>query len=773
MASVQTQMKRQQSLIGQPLKRVEDMKFLTGEGSFTDDLSFPGMLHAFFVRSPYAHARLLGVNTAEAERQPGVRLVLAGRDLGPRVPEMPSLAPWQEGKTTHRPVLPVETVNFVGEALAVVVAEDLSSAEDAAELVEASYEQLPAVVDHVRAADPGSPKVHDYLEDNIGYRASVKNGNVKKAFRDADHVIKFEQEFPRLSASPLEPRAIIASFERASEYLTVWVSTQDPHGAKEDLSSILGIPSNKIRVISPDTGGGFGQKGGLYPEHLVACLASIKTGRPVKWVDSRRDNFMSASQSRGQKQFVEAAVRKDGKILGLRARVICDGGAYSDWSFSMPETTIGMATGVYDIGAYEAEALTTFTNKPPIGAYRGAGRPEAAYLIERTVDITARRLKLDPVKVRLKNYVPRSKFPYASAGGNTYDSGNYEATLQKALEASGYEKLRSSQRDAKSKGRLLGIGVATYVEVCGFGPSFPQTASVAVSNEGKVTVTVGTNPHGQGHVTAFAQIAAEELGVDVGDVVVQHGDTLALPWGTITAGSRSAVVGGTAVLLSSRKVRDKMSKIAAKMLGLKSDRMTFRDGRIVPQASRARSLSFAEVAAKAYSPKSLPQGMEPTLYEYTAYAPPGNVYPFGTHVALVEVDRETGMVSVLKYVAVDDVGRIVNPLIVEGQVHGGVLQGISQALLEQVVYDEKGQLLTSTLADYLIPTSDNSPPIESYFTVTPSPNNPLGVKGVGEAGTIGATPTIVNAVEDALSPFGAEILRIPLTPEYVRSLIRP
>ena len=537
-------MKRQQSLIGQPLKRVEDPRFLTGGAKFTDDLVLPNMLHAFFVRSPYAHARVTGVKTLEAEKQPGVKLVLTGKDLGQEVGEMPGLAPWQQGKPTHRPLLAIENVNFAGEAVAVVVAEDVLSAEDAAELVEVSYEQLPVVIDPVKAADPNSPKVHDYLDDNIGYSASVKNGNIKKAFRDADHTIRFEQEFPRLSAVPMEPRAVIASYEEASQYLTVWLSTQDPHGAKEDLASILKLPSNRVRVISPDTGGGFGQKGGLSPEHAAVCLASKRTGRPVKWIDSRRDNLMAASHSRGQKQFVEAAVRKDGKILGLKVKVICDGGAYSDWSFSMPETTIGMGPGVYDIGAYEAEAITTFTNKPPIGAYRGAGRPEASYLIERTVDIMARRLKLDPVKVRLKNYVPKSKFPYQSVGGNTYDSGNYEANLQKALELSGYEKLRARQREAKAKGKLLGIGVATYVEVCGFGPSFPQTASVAVSNEGKVTVTIGTNPHGQGHVTAFAQIAAEELGIDVADVYVQHGDTSALPGAQSQLGAARPWSGG-------------------------------------------------------------------------------------------------------------------------------------------------------------------------------------------------------------------------------------
>lgn len=760
-------------MVGQPLKRVEDPKFITGTARYTDDMVLPNMLHGFFVRSLHAHARIKAVDTSRALEHPGVRLVLTGKDTLNHVGEMPTLGWGEDSKATHRTVLAVQEVNFAGEPIALVVAEDLASAEDAAELVNVDYESLPAVVDHVRAADPKSPRVHDYLKDNIGYRGTISNGNVKKAFRDADHVVRFEQEFPRLSAVPLEPRALIASYEDAAGFLTVWLSTQDPYGAKEDLAGILKMPENRVRVISADTGGGFGQKGSVSPEHLAVCFASMKLGRPVKWIDGRRDNLMASTHGRGQKQFVEAAVRKDGKILGLKVKVVCDGGAYSDWAFSMPETTVGMAPGVYDIGAFEAEAITTFTNKPPTGPYRGAGRPEATYLIERTVDVISRRLKLDPVKVRLKNFIPKTRFPYRSAGEHTYDSGNYEANLRRALELSKYDQLRAQQRDAKSRGRLLGIGVATYVEVCGFGPGFPQTASVGVSKQGKVTVTVGTNPHGQGHSTPFAQIVAEELGIDVNDVVVQYGDTSTLPWGTITAGSRSAVVGGSAVLLATRKVREKMSRIAAKALGIRSERMTFRDGKIIPVASPSRSIAFADVADKAYSPRALPPGMEPTLYEYCAFAPLGNAYPFGTHVAMVEVDRETGMVKVLKYVAVDDVGRVLNPLIVEGQVHGGVLQGISQALLERVVYDENGQMLTATLADYLIPSTDSAPMVESYRTETPSPNNPLGVKGVGEAGTIAATPTIVNAVEDALSSFGVEIQRIPLTPDYVRSLIGP
>jgi carbon-monoxide dehydrogenase large subunit len=770
--SVQTSVRKEAAVLGQPLKRVEDMKFITGTSRFTDDLSLPKMLHGWFVRSLHAHARIKEVDATEALSFPGVRLVLTGKDLVNKINSMPTVGAWGEQKPTDRPALATKEANFAGEPIALVVADDPQAAEDAADLVRITYEPLPAVVDPVRAADPSSPRVHDYLKDNIGFRSTKTSGNISKAFKDGDHIMKFEQEFPRLSAVPMEPRAAVASYDEASQVLTVWVSNQDPHGYRADFASILRLPENKIRVISPDAGGGFGQKGSLSPEHIALAYASMVLGRPVKWVDGRRDNLMAATHGRGQKQFVEASVRKDGKILGLKVKVICDGGAYSDWAFFMPDITTRMAPGVYDIGAYYAEAITTFTNKPPIGAYRGAGRPEATYLIERAVDVIARRLKLDPVKVRQKNYIPRRKFPHRSAGGLTYDSGNYEMNLQKALDYSNYDRLKTFQREARAKGRLVGLGVITYVEVCGFGPDEPQTASVAVGKEGSVTVTAGTNPQGQGHATAFAQVVAEELGLDVNDVVVQYGDTSALPWGTITAGSRSAVVGGSAVLLATRKVKEKMSKIAAKMLGLKSDRMVFRNGKIAPVSSPSRSLSFKEVAEKAYSPESLPTGMEATLFEYCAFAPPGNTFPFGTHVAMVEVDRKTGMVKILKYVAVDDVGKVINPLIVEGQVQGGALQGIAQALLERVVYDEEGQNLTSTLSDYLIPSIDWAPVVESYRTETPSPLNPLGVKGVGEAGTIAATPAIANAVEDALSPFGAEITRLPLTPEYVLSLTK-
>src|SRR2546428_2862094 len=578
---MQAVVKEENPVLGQPLKRVEDPKFITGTGLFADDIPLPDVLHSVFVRSLYAHARIKRVDVTEALKQPDVKLVLTGQECITRDTKMQRVGEWGDTTPPDSPVFPVKKVKFAGEAVAPAVADDVYSAEDAAELVQVEYEALPAVVDMERAASPDSPKVHEYLDDNIGYRSTKSSGDVVKAFREADHIIKLQQEFPRLSAVPMEPRNVIASYEEASGFLTVWLSTQAPHQAREDIAGILRLPETKVRVIAPDMGGGFGQKGEVFPEYAAVCFAAMKLGRPVKWVETRGENLTASSHGRGQKQFIEAAVRKDGRILGLKAKIICNGGAYSDWAFSMPDITIGMAPGVYDIPAFKAEAVTVFTNEPPIGAYRGAGRPEATYLIERTVDVIARRLKLDPVKVRLKNYVPKSRFPHQSAGGNTYDSGDYEGNLRRALELSRYDELRDFQREARATGRLVGIGVVTYVEVCGFGPDLLHTASLAVGRHGRVTVTVGTNPHGQGHSTPFAQIVAQELGVDLSDIVVLYGDTAAIPWGTITAGSRSAVVGGRAVLLASRKVTEKMSKIAAKMMGLRSDRMSFRDGKIV------------------------------------------------------------------------------------------------------------------------------------------------------------------------------------------------
>lgn len=771
-SAVQLAQKKEQRLVGRPLKRMEDPRFVTGLARFTDDIVLPGMLHASFVRSIHAHAKVRRVDAADALKLPGVKAVFTGADIAREVGMMPTAGEGSEyQKPTYRYPLAVDEVNFAGEPIAVVVAEDKYLAADAAEMVEVEYDTLPVVSDPVAALSKESQKVHSYLNDNVAFVYKRSKGDIDMAFREADHVIKAEFDCPRLSAVPLETRSVVASYDATSDSLTVWMSTQTPHEARDDIASVLRMPETHIRVIAPDVGGGFGQKISTYPEQVAVCLASMKLGRPVKWTETRRENFLSSSHGRGQHQYVEAAVKADGRILGLKVRVVCDGGAYNDGSVSMPESTVRMAVGVYDIQAYQAEAYTTFTNKAPTGAYRGAGRPEAAFLIERTVDIISRKLRLDPVSVRLRNFIPRGKFPFRTLGGYTYDSGDYEKNLKVALEVSGMEQLRSYQRRARQRGRLVGIGISTYVEICGFGPGYPQTAAVAVTKHGKVVITAGTNPHGQGHSTPFAQIVSDELGVDIKDITVQYGDTSWLPWTTVTAGSRSAVVGGTAVLLAARKVRDKMSRIAAKMLNTRPEKLDFAEGKVFVSNSPAKWVAFEEVAATAYDPTALPPGVEPTLYEYCAYTPPDNVFPFGTHVAMVEVERDTGFVKILKYVAVDDVGRVLNPLIVEGQVQGGVIQGVSQALLERVVYDENCQLLTSTLSDYLIPSTDTAPSVECHRTETPSPLNPLGLKGVGEAGTIAATPAVVNAVEDALSPFDVTVTKLPLAPDYIHELV--
>lgn len=767
---VETSVKKDQALVGQPLKRMEDPKFITGSGKYSDDFVFPNMLHGVFVRSLHAHARLARVDVGRASQHPGVRLALTGQQISPEV-NMVATASWGQTKPTKRYPLAVGEVNFVGEPVALVVADDKATAEDAAELVEVEYDVLPAVVDMEAALQKGSPRVHDYLPDNVARQSSLSFGNVAKAFRDADHVVKARFEFPRLSAVPMEPRNMVASYDQSTESLTLWVGSQAAHDARDEIAEMLRLPDTKVRLISPDMGGGFGQKGGPGPEPAVVAFASMKLGKPVKWVESRRENLIASTHGRGQIQYVEAAVRKDGKVLGIKTRVICDNGAYTDWGAGMPQITVEMAPGVYDLPAYSAETVTVLTNKAPIGAYRGAGRPEATFLIERTMDVVARTLKFDPVKLREKNYVPKSKFPYTTAGGMTYDSGDYEMNLKKALELSGFEELRAEQREARAQGRLVGIGLINYVEVSGFGPGSPQTAAVSVTKSGGVTIISGSNPHGQGHWTPFAQIVADELGVDVASVAFQYGDTASLPFTTITAGSRSAAVGGTAVLLAARKVKEKMSRIAAKKLEVRPAKMVFREGKIYPAGSPGKAIGFTEVAQAAYDTDSLPEGMEPTLYEYCAWSPPANVYPFGTHVAMVEVDKETGAVKVLRYIAVDDVGKVLNPLIVEGQVQGGALQGISQALLEEMVFDENGQPLTATLADYLIPSTDTAPNVRSFRTETPSPVNPLGVKGVGEAGTIAGTPVIVSAVEDALTPYGAIVTKLPLSPANVWSLM--
>lgn len=761
-----------EKLVGKPLRRMEDPRLVRGLGSYIGDVRLGGMVYAAFVRSPFAHAKIRGIDAAEALSLKGVLGFFSGRDLE-GVGDLPTVSDEGEQRATRRRPLAVDVARYVGEAVGVVVAEDKYVAEDAAELVRVDYEPLAAVVDPEEAMEPSSPLVHDYLGTNVCYHSLKTVGDVERAFAEADQVVKLRLINQRVAPAPLETRGVLASYDRGSGELVVWATTQDPHGLRDTLASILNIPAAKVRVVAPDMGGAFGSKISVYPEDVVVCYLSMRLGRPVKWVETRRENILTTTHGRGQVQYVEAAVRRDGRVLGLRVKIISDSGAYNTpGALDNPLLTAQMFTGVYDIRNASVEVFSVLTNKVPQDAYRGAGRPEAAYLIERTMDAIARTLGMDPVDVRRINYIPKEAFPYRTVGGVTYDTADYEANLERALELSAYTRLRREQNEARRQGRLVGIGVATWTEICGFGPGLPQTAAVTVSPTGEVTVILGGHPHGQGHHTPIAQIVADELGVPIERITVRHGDTALLPWSSLTAGSRSAALAGSAALLSARKIRRKMSLIAAKLLGVDSDELVFSGGYIYPRPHPEKKLRFEDVADAAYKPWKLPEGMEPTLYEYTAYTPPDYLFPYGTHIAVVEVDRETGEVKVLKYFAVDDVGKVINPLLVEGQVHGGIMQGAGQALLEQVVYDASGQPLTQGFAEYMLPSTQTMPNIEWARTETPTPRNPLGVKGVGEAGTIAATPTIVNAVEDALSDFKVTIDRMPLTPEYILGLMR-
>ena len=767
-------------LVGQPIRRVEDAKFLTGKGSYAGDIKVAGMLHACFVRSTFAHARISKIDTADALALPGVVAVFTGADLEGHV--APLLGGGGEGEAASEgwgsnkagvvwKAMPTDRVCYVGEAIAVVVAQDPYTAEDGVELVSVDYEPLPAVTDPEAAIQPGSPKVHDYLPNNLSTHTSVAAGDVTKAFKRADEVVKVKLYNQRLSPTPMEPRAVVAQYDEGNGTLTIYLSSQDPHGARDELADLLSMKREDVRVIAPDVGGGFGGKSGVYPEDPVIAHAARTLHKPVKWVETRRENLLTMHHGRGQVQFAELAMSRDGRISGYKVRLIVEGGAYGGEG-EMASITLKMAPGVYDIPNLQAEADVVITNKVPLGAYRGAGRPEAIYLIERAINIASAKLKLDPVKVRKLNYIKKDQFPFKTAGGHTYDSGDYQANLAKALKVADYDSLLAERSKARQEGRLVGVGLANWVEVCAFGPSWPQTASLSVSEEGRALLSLGGHSHGQGHATAFTQVVADELGLPLDAVTVRDGDTSVLPWSTLTAGSRSAALSGGAALMCARKVREKMSAIAAHTLGARSAaRMVFSNGQIYLEDQPSKKLKFSEVAASAYDPYEVPRGMETALFAFSSYAPKSNTYPFGTHIALVEVDKETGAVKLRKYFAVDDAARLINPLIVEGQVQGGIVQGISQALLEDVVTGEDGQSLSTTMADYLIPSAEMLPNIVWDRTETPTDSNILGVKGIGEGGTIAATPTVMNAVEDALSAYGVTVDRMPASASYLKELM--
>ena len=674
----------------------------------------------------------------------------------------------------------VDVVRFVGEPVAVVVADTPGAARDALDLLDVDYEVLPAAVDVEWSASQDAPLVHEHIGTNLCYEASGKSGDPDKAFAEADAVLSVRMEQPRLVPNPMEPRAVTASYQPSSKELTLWVTTQNPHTESSIVARMLGISESKLRVIAIDVGGAFGCKINTYSESIMAALLSIRLGKPVKWTEGRQENFISTSHGRGQVQYVEAAYKKDGTILGLKLRIYADLGAYCQvLSHAIPTLTPSMAPGVYSFRNIEWTTYGVFTNKVPYDAYRGAGRPEGAYIIERVVDLVAGALGMDPVDIRRKNFISGESFPYETPTGMVYDSGDYHASMDKALETSDYSEMRRAQEQARQHGRIVGIGITTTVEVCGFGPAAAmgglsgfESATVRMDSTAGVTVFTGSSPHGQGEETAFAQLASDQLGIPMEAVTVVHGDTAVVPRGGGTSGSRSMAVGGSALVTAVAQVERKAKEIAAALLDTTPEGVLLEGGRFSAEDVQDRSVTWADVAREAYSGGSLPSGMERGLEAVAFWEPEGLTFPFSTHVAQVEIDRETGEVQLTSYVAIDDCGNVINPMLVEGQVHGGIAQGAGQALLEGALWDDSGQLLTGSFMDYAMPFADEFPDFILDRTVTTTPINPLGVKGIGEMATIASTPTIVNAVADALSFLGAVHIDVPIRSEKVWKLLQ-
>ncbi len=757
--------------IGRPLRRREDPRFLRGLARYVDDLVLPGMVHMAVVRSPLAHGVLRAVHTARAARAPGVVAVVTAADLDGSVrPVPPNPVEGAQVAPVPHPVLAADRVRYVGQPVAAVLARTREEAEDASGLVEVHCDPLPAVVDPLDALE-GRVRLHDGLPDNVLVRWSRAAGDVDGAFARAHRVVRQRFRIPRLAAAPVEPRGAVCSYDPGHDLLTVWVSAQDPHRPLAALSRALGRPDDRIRVVVPDVGGAFGAKGHAPPEVILAAWLAMRTGRPVKWVEDRRDNLAAMYQGRGLVADVEAAADEHGRLLALRVRLVADLGAYLyPATAQVPVTTAMLLTGAYQIPAAAVELAGVATTKVPTGPYRGAGRPEAAYVIERTVDLVARELKIDPVELRLRNLIPPDRFPYRTPLGYVYDSGDYARALQRACALVDYGRRRAEQSRLRAEGRLLGVGVAVYVERAG--ALLWESASVGVTPAGRVVAKVGSTPTGQGHVTTFGQIVAEVLQVDPDDVTVEMGDSATVPRGVGTFGSRSTTLGGSALYEAARRVRDKATRIAAHLLEAAPQDVVWTDGRLHVRGAPERALGLADVAAAAYQPGRLPPDLEMGLEAGAVFRMPGPVFPSGAYAAVVEVDPDTGEVRVLTMAAVDDAGTVVNPLLAAGQIVGGIAQGLGQALLEEVVYGDDGQLQTATWMDYPVPRAAGVPEVSGEFQSTPSPLNPLGAKGLGEAGAIGAPAALANAVLDALASLGVRHIDLPLTPEKVWQALR-
>ncbi|MCZ6677729.1 MAG: xanthine dehydrogenase family protein molybdopterin-binding subunit [Candidatus Poribacteria bacterium] len=766
-------------MIGAPIKRREDPRLIQGLSHYVDDIKLVDTLHCTFLRSDYAHAEIKSIDTAAAKDLPGVVTVITGKDIEGKVGDVPCGADLPGLKVPDHPALSIGRVRFVGEPIAAVVATDSYIARDALDLIEVDYEELPTVVDPEKAIEAGSPLIYEEFGDNIGFTMPLEAGDADAAFAEADHVVSGRFVNQRLIPNAMEPRGVLAQYLPGDGSLTVWSSTQVPHGLKTNLGLIVDIPEHLVRVIAPEVGGAFGSKLNVYPEEIVVSYLAIQLCKPVKWIEKRTENFTTTIHGRDQINYVEIAVKNDGTITALRAKTIADiGASYQLLTPLIPTLTNLMIVGGYKIQNVKVELIGALTNKMATDAYRGAGRPEATYIIERIVSMAAKQLGMDPKDIRFKNFPQPEEFPLEIATGITFDSGNYQASLNKALEIVNYDEQRAQQAELRQQGKYMGIGLCTYVEICAFGPSAGvpgggwESATVRVERTGKVTVLSGVSPHGQGQETSFAQIIGDEFGVDIDDIIIVHGDTGRQPQGIGTFGSRATAVGGTAMVVAAGQVKEKMAKIAAHLMEANPDDLVFENGQIFVGGSPDQAVEFATVAGEAHTAANLPPDTDPGLEATHFFEPSNFTFPFGAHVAVVEVDIDTGEIDIQRYVAVDDIGNIINPLLVNGQVHGGIAQGLGQALYEGAVYDENGQLLTGTFMDYAIPKATHLPRFESDHTVTPSPVNPLGVKGVGEAGTIASTPCMVNAVVDALSPLGITQIDMPMTPNRVWQAIQ-
>ena len=771
---------------GAALKRKEDPRLITGQGTYVEDVTLTGMLHMVLVRSPLAHALIKSIDTAEALKSPGVIAVFTGEDLKEELGSLPCGWVVPDTKEVPHPPLAVDRVRYVGDAVVAVLAESAAQASDGASVVDVEYEELDAVIDMNDALADGAVQLHEDAPSNTAFEWEVDAGSISEAKSSSDVVVTQRFVNQRLIPTAMENRGVVVDYNSGTDQLTMWTSTQIPHLVRVLLALVTGHPEHLIRVIAPDVGGAFGSKLYLYAEEVIAPIFAKNLKRPVKWIESRAEGYLATTHGRDHITDIAIAGNKDGTITGLDVRTLANMGAYlSTFAPLIPTWLYGlMLSGPYKIPNIYCKVIAPFTNTTPVDAYRGAGRPEATYAVERAVDLFAQEIGMDPAEVRKLNFIPPFEDGYEVATTVSYDSGNYIASFDRALEMVGYSDFRKEQQEAREQGKLLGIGLSAYVEICGAAPSAVagtlgaraglwESANVRIHMTGKVSVFTGSSSHGQGHETAFAQLVSSELGIPVEDIDVIHGDTSQIQMGTGSFGSRSAAVGGGAIHMSTTKIKEKAKKLAAHILEASEEDIEFEDGKLFVRGAPSEGKTIQEIAlASYYYTEDIPEDMEPGLEAMSFFDPKNFTWPGGTHIAVVEIDKSTGEVTLLRYIAVDDVGNVINPLIVDGMVHGGAAQGVGQALQEEAIYDGTGQLLTGSMMDYAVPRAPDMPMYELDRTVTPSPVNPMGVKGAGETATIAGSPAVINAVVDALEPYGVKHIDMPAKAEKVWRIIR-